>query len=464
MSSHPEVTRAATQSPWRTKNASLRNAKDVSEIDWYSDDTGDPSTGENRRIRALVGERDRALQELREQRDDLERSVESLRASFRKHQANAEKNSEIWNLECALQELREKLNKANSSTQRAEAENKRTLKQLVSAQETINSQRDETEQLQSFLDNMKSKHEVDIAQMRKALASHQREKSDLETALDVLKSELAKKSVSLPNRFGSTNGEAGLQEPLDVKSKREIDITQPIPALLNEYDKASQGTKEEKGDLGLGFESVHNAENLRLEQGLQEIREKPNNANAPTHRAQAENKHALKQLSTFRESIDAQKGGIERLQGSLDDIKRKHESDVAQMREIVASLEREKNDLQTALDNLKSDSAQKSRPRRTCFGSPVTRRDAAGTRGNEEIFTRGDSPRWRYAASNLRSSTDDVAHKILGGRGVVSGVEDDSDFHRVGEDCKRNWVKDPRACCEIARSNCKPGILVPVRV
>ncbi|KAF8318604.1 uncharacterized protein EI90DRAFT_2823772, partial [Cantharellus anzutake] len=126
-------------------------------------ETGDPSTGENHRIRALVGERDRSLQELREQRDDLERSVESLRASFRKHQANAEKNSEeIWNLECALQELREKLNKANSSTQRAEAENKRTLKQLVSAQETINSQRDETEQLQSFLDNMKSKHEVDI--------------------------------------------------------------------------------------------------------------------------------------------------------------------------------------------------------------------------------------------------------------------------------------------------------------
>ncbi|KAF8326319.1 uncharacterized protein EI90DRAFT_3070385, partial [Cantharellus anzutake] len=100
--------------------------------------------------------------------------------------------------------------------------------------------------------------------MRKAVASHQREKSDLETALDVLKSELAKKSVSLPNRFGSTNGEAGLQEPLDVKSKREIDITQPIPALLNEYDKASQGTKEEKGDLGLGFESVHNAGQSRL--------------------------------------------------------------------------------------------------------------------------------------------------------------------------------------------------------
>ncbi|KAF8328184.1 uncharacterized protein EI90DRAFT_3065826 [Cantharellus anzutake] len=203
MSFHPEVAPSAAQSSRRAKNAGLPRANHVGELDWY-EDIGNSLTREIRRMHALLSERDKALQDLKEERDDLERSLETLRASFREQQTNAEKyREENWNLEYALQELREKLNEANASTQRAEAENKRTLKQLTSARETIDAQKNETERLQGSLDDIQSKHETDVAQMRKTTASLQREKSDLQTTLDTLKSDLAKKSRSLPNRFGS---------------------------------------------------------------------------------------------------------------------------------------------------------------------------------------------------------------------------------------------------------------------
>jgi hypothetical protein len=56
---------------------------------------------------------------------------------------------------------------------------------------------------------------------------------------------------------------------------------------------------------------------------------------------------------------------------ALEDLKAKHETDIAQMRKTQAGLHREKQDLQTALDALKADMTKKARtPGR--FGSPMT--------------------------------------------------------------------------------------------
>ena len=139
-----------------------------------------------------------------------------------------------------------------------------------------------------------------------------------------------------------------------------------------------------------------------------------NEANATTQRAEAENKRMLKQLSSARETIDAQKNETERLQSSLEDLKSKHETDIAQMRKTTASLQRERSDLQNSLDALKSDVAKKSRTLPNRFGSPATPTDATGTPGDDDddVFTGGNSMRRKYDSSTLRSAAD--------------GMEDDS--------------------------------------
>jgi cell division protein FtsB len=44
---------------------------------------------EVRRLQSLLGERDKALQDMKEEKDDLEKSVENLRSGLRTQEANA---------------------------------------------------------------------------------------------------------------------------------------------------------------------------------------------------------------------------------------------------------------------------------------------------------------------------------------------------------------------------------------
>jgi hypothetical protein len=51
-------------------------------------------------VQALLSERDKALQDLKEERDDLERSLEALRAGLREREAAAGQH-----LQCTIQGL-----------------------------------------------------------------------------------------------------------------------------------------------------------------------------------------------------------------------------------------------------------------------------------------------------------------------------------------------------------------------
>ena len=46
-------------------------------------------TREIRRMHALLSERDKALQDMKEERDDLEKSLESLRSALRERETSA---------------------------------------------------------------------------------------------------------------------------------------------------------------------------------------------------------------------------------------------------------------------------------------------------------------------------------------------------------------------------------------
>jgi len=109
---------------------------------------------------------------------------------------------ENWNLEVALQELRSQHNDAQAATQRLETEHKRLTKALAVARDNADHHKVESERLQSTLEEVKNKHETDIAQARKHAAGLARDKSDLQQTIDTLKAENARAGRRLP-RFGS---------------------------------------------------------------------------------------------------------------------------------------------------------------------------------------------------------------------------------------------------------------------
>jgi ABC-type transporter Mla subunit MlaD len=109
---------------------------------------------------------------------------------------------ENWNLEVKIQDLQNQLSEARSNAQRAESETKRLNKQLATLRETFDAHKNGAERLAQALEDPKAKLEMDLAQMRKTQAGLNREKQDMQTALDALKADIAKKART-PGRFGS---------------------------------------------------------------------------------------------------------------------------------------------------------------------------------------------------------------------------------------------------------------------
>ncbi|TFK91198.1 hypothetical protein K466DRAFT_583031 [Polyporus arcularius HHB13444] len=189
---------SAAQSSRRAKNAAHR-ADDVE----FAFEIGSGLLTEVRRLQSLLGERDKAIADMKEEKDDLEKSLENLRQTLREQEQSADKfKEENWNLEITLQELRTQMADTQATVQRLEGENKRLTRQLTTLRETADQHKNEAERQQTAFEELKAKHETDVAQARKHAASLQRDKSDLQQALDSMKAEAAKANRRLP-RFGS---------------------------------------------------------------------------------------------------------------------------------------------------------------------------------------------------------------------------------------------------------------------
>ncbi|KAL5508743.1 hypothetical protein ACEPAG_4778 [Sanghuangporus baumii] len=196
-SAHIPSAPSASQSR-RAKNAAHR-ANDVE----FAFEIGSSLLTEVRRLQSLLGERDKAIQNMKEEKDDLEKAVESLRTALREQEQNADKfKEENWNLEVSLQEMRSQLADIQAAAQRSEAETKRLTKSLATVREMNDSSKNEVDRLQRTIEEAKNKHEMDVALHRKQAAALAREKSDLQQTVDTYKAELARASRRLP-RYGS---------------------------------------------------------------------------------------------------------------------------------------------------------------------------------------------------------------------------------------------------------------------
>ncbi|KAL6301077.1 hypothetical protein BKA93DRAFT_493457 [Sparassis latifolia] len=179
---------SAVQSSRRAKNAAHR-ADDVE----FAFEIGSGLLTEVRRLQSLLAERDKAIQDMKEEKDDLEKTLEDLRTTLRQQGQSADKfKEENWNLEVSLQELRTQLSDSQASVQRLEGEHKRLTKMLTSAREAADQHKNEAERQQNAFLELKAKHETEVAHSRKHAASLQRDKSDLQQTLDSMKAEAAR--------------------------------------------------------------------------------------------------------------------------------------------------------------------------------------------------------------------------------------------------------------------------------
>ncbi|KIY48797.1 hypothetical protein FISHEDRAFT_73308 [Fistulina hepatica ATCC 64428] len=281
----------------RAKNAAHR-ADDVE----FAFEIGSGLLTEVRRLQSLLAERDKFVGELREEKEDLEKTIEGLRGALEQAEKGSDKyREENWNLEVALQELRSQLSDAQSLNTRLESEQKRLNKQLTAARDTSDQQKNECDRITADYEALKAKHETDIAQARKHAAGLARDKSDLQQTVDALKAEAQKASRRLP-RFGS---------PLTPnKSDGGNDFLTPGDRDDDLFSLGTGGlsTNRRRGDPSAvygvdGFDE----EDYDQSPEVSPLRLAPNNPTNEIEALQQRLAHAQRQINTLKASLQREK-------------------------------------------------------------------------------------------------------------------------------------------------------------
>ncbi|KIK26002.1 hypothetical protein PISMIDRAFT_95742 [Pisolithus microcarpus 441] len=277
----------------RAKNAAHR-ADDVE----FAFEIGSGLLTEVRRLQSLLGERDKAIQDMKEEKDDLEKTVESLRTALRAQEQSSDKfKEENWNLEVTLQELRSQLSDSQSTAQRLESEHKRLTKILNTTRESADQHKNEAERIKGAFDEFKAKHETEFAQARKYAAGLQRDKSDLQSTLDAMKAEVAKANRRLGPKYGS---------PLTPGAASAQDFLTPVaPEVDDVFTTGGASTNRRKMDSSAVFQP----ENF---EDIADISPDP----SPSRPFQAAN-HPSKEIEDLQQRLQHAQRQIKKLTGSL---------------------------------------------------------------------------------------------------------------------------------------------------
>ncbi|KAK4702383.1 hypothetical protein P7C70_g3841, partial [Phenoliferia sp. Uapishka_3] len=194
----------------RSRNNAQHRTNDIE----LATEIGQSLLGEVRRLQSLLAEREEHIRDMNESREQLERELQDEMATRRTVEENVEKfKEENWNLEFASQETAAQLSEAHSAVHKADLERQRVAKELASTRDTLDFHRLEAERLAGDLDQLKQRHETDMANMRKQAAGLQRDRSDLQGHLEGLKTEIATNARGIRR--------AGSKKPGDVDHDSE---------------------------------------------------------------------------------------------------------------------------------------------------------------------------------------------------------------------------------------------------
>ena len=285
---------------------------------------------------------------------------------------------ENWNLEVTLQELRAQLSDSQSTAQRLESEHKRLTKLLNTSRESADQHKNEAERIKTTLDEFKAKHETEFAQARKYAAGLQRDKSDLQSALDAMKVEVAKASRRLGPKFGS---------PLTPGAVDPKDFLTPV--TVEEDDVFSAGgvsTNRRKADISAVFQP----ENF---DDLADVSPDP----SPSRPFQAAN-HPSKEIEDLQQRLQHAQRQIKKLTGSLH---REKEMRMGYKRRLESSPGYVHDENEPSDDDDADDDSEEVKPKRqvTPFRGRTRGRRGRGSTFSHRLRTAGDTPSSNYSAA-----------------------------------------------------------------
>ncbi|KAG8996404.1 hypothetical protein FRB94_008357 [Tulasnella sp. JGI-2019a] len=190
---------SAAQSMRRAMNAAPRENTVK-----FAHDIGTSLLTEVRRLQDILNDRDKIIQKIKTERDDIDKENERLRTRLRQQDSSAEKfKEENWNLEVQIQDVRTQLQNSQNVAERTESELKQATKQLEATRELVDTHKSESEEVSAALKDLKTKHEMEVARMRKELTMLSRERGDLQVSFDNFKWDTAKRERYLKQRSGS---------------------------------------------------------------------------------------------------------------------------------------------------------------------------------------------------------------------------------------------------------------------
>ncbi|KAH9177580.1 hypothetical protein EDB89DRAFT_2218243 [Lactarius sanguifluus] len=244
----------------------------------------------------LTEERDKAIQDMKEEKDDLDKSVENLRGALKSQEQSTDKyKEENWNLEVTLQELRIQFADSQSTVQRLESEHKRLTRQFNKAREATDQHKNEAERLKNGLEELKANHETAIAQARRQAASLQRDKSDLQQSLDTVKAEMARLNRRLP-RMGSS---------MTPEGRERSDLLTPHDREMSDVFSTAPSTSRRRGDTSAfsadgEYDSSPDVSPSRPFQA-------PNHPSNEVEALQQRLAHAQRQINTLKSTLQREK-------------------------------------------------------------------------------------------------------------------------------------------------------------
>ncbi|CAG8580180.1 11073_t:CDS:2, partial [Racocetra fulgida] len=171
----------------RERNNAKGRQKDIE----FATEIGQGLLIEVRRLQALLQEKDERIKELEIDKSELERTIEQLNKTIRTNKESEERlNEQIWTLELTRQELSNQIEELQQQLVRARIDYTKIEKALSTATDVIEQLKDKEEKLTINVENLRARHEQDMANNRRHIAALNREKTDLSKTIEDLESQL----------------------------------------------------------------------------------------------------------------------------------------------------------------------------------------------------------------------------------------------------------------------------------
>ncbi|CAG8720442.1 9948_t:CDS:2, partial [Dentiscutata erythropus] len=171
----------------RERNNAKGRQKDIE----FATEIGQGLLVEVRRLQALLQEKEERIKELEIDKSEFERTIEQLNKTIRTNKESEERlNEQIWSLELARQELSNQIEELQQQLVRTRVDYSKVERALSTATDVIEQLKDKEEKLTVNIENLKARHEQDMANKRRHIAAVNGEKADLSKTIEDLQSQL----------------------------------------------------------------------------------------------------------------------------------------------------------------------------------------------------------------------------------------------------------------------------------